>query len=290
MSIPESNNLFRGSDSQAILNYFLSRLHEGDLSSEEALAILGAVHAELGKGSFANPKIYKLYTSAMKSLQQSMPHVYDYVVSSWSREKNSESKSHEVPDTDSDEGDIEELNPKNNESGSDKGFAKVKAEEEIDNSEESLEEEEFDESEADQSEKAEEENNKSDLKDTGESSEEETGDDESEEKDDKVEDTQELNDENTDGSVEEIEASEAKENENDLSEEETKVEKNDEETSEESGSVEAISETDPESEKDEPNREEGTEEEENEWPETNESLPEEPPDVFGGEENPAPED
>ncbi len=83
MSISDSNAIFHRSDSQEILNYLNLRLKAGDLSDEEALAILSAVHAELGKGSSTDPRVYRLYNYTLKSLQQAMPSVYDYIVATW---------------------------------------------------------------------------------------------------------------------------------------------------------------------------------------------------------------
>lgn len=284
MSIPEPNNLFHSSDSQEILNYILSRLQEGDLSSEEALAILSAVHADLGKGSSANPKIYQSYTSVMKSLQQSMPEVYDYVVSTWGQERNSESKDLGVQYESFDD-DAGEVKPKNIAAGPEKDFNVIKIEEEIDDSEESPEAEESRESKIDLAVKVKEKNDESGLEET----EEEVEEDERQEKEDKAEDAQESNEANEDESVAKVETRENEESETDLSEEETEVEQNDSETIEESASEEAGKESIAESENVESNGEAGAEEE-IEWPEIEQPLPEEPSEGFSGEEDPTPED
>ena len=103
MSTPDNNSLFHGSGSQELLNYFFSRLQACDISLEEALAIMSAVYADLGKRSSTGPRLYQLYSGAMKSLQHSIPDVYDYVVSTWNRRNKSESTDVENRDSGHDE-------------------------------------------------------------------------------------------------------------------------------------------------------------------------------------------
>jgi hypothetical protein len=90
MSISDSNGIFHSGDSEELLNYVNLRLIAGDLSREEVLAMMSAVHAELGKGSTSDPRVYQLYSNTLKTIQQTMPTVYDYIVATWNRldEKN----------------------------------------------------------------------------------------------------------------------------------------------------------------------------------------------------------
>ncbi|MCL4530295.1 MAG: hypothetical protein M1282_12880, partial [Chloroflexi bacterium] len=81
--MPFSNDLFKDSGAKGILDYLQSRLDARDLSSEEALAMLGAVHEELSRGQPEDRSIYRDYSGFMEALHDEMPDVHDYVVSAW---------------------------------------------------------------------------------------------------------------------------------------------------------------------------------------------------------------
>jgi hypothetical protein len=83
MPLFDHDDLFRNSGPQEMLEYLQSRLDACDLSSEEALALLSAVHEELGHGKSAERSAYEAYSRFMESLRARMPEIHDYVVSSW---------------------------------------------------------------------------------------------------------------------------------------------------------------------------------------------------------------
>ncbi len=289
MSIPESNNLFHGSNSRQILNYFLSQLQAGDLSSEEALAMLSAVHADLGKGSLADPTVYQSYSSAMKSLQQLMPKVYDYVVSTWGREKKAESLDWEIQDTGFDEVDKDELKPNIFDADNKgKGFNGIKVSgDEFEKTEESPEAEELEEKETNPVDEGEEKV----VEPRQVATEEETEEEEVLQGENQAEEIQESIEGNKNESVEEVENDEPKVEEKDLSEEEQGLDENESESSEESAAEGIRDESVVESDKPGAEGEAGVEPEEKEWPEIEQPAPEATRDGFQGEENSAlPED
>src|SRR5512138_1603745 len=75
------------------LDYLWGRLQDRDLSEDEALALLSAVHSELSSRR-ADPKMYFAYSRFMESLSKDMPVVHDYVVANWvqSRRRGRETK------------------------------------------------------------------------------------------------------------------------------------------------------------------------------------------------------
>jgi hypothetical protein len=294
MSVPESNPLFRGSRSQDILNYFLSRLQAGDLSSEEALAIMSAVHADLGRGSPVDPRIYQSYSTAMKSLEQAMPDVYDYVVTTWSREKKTEISDRDQPDNEFNEIDnIGESMSKSHEAGSNIGSPDlgISDAEEKDDAGDSAEAEGVDEEKAHPDEEVETENDESNKNEIAE----ETETAENPEKDDEEQEGKEdLNEENTDGSVEEIETEDSTDEEKDVANENTGNEEIESESTEEPEKEEMTDEVGSGSEKGEGGGEgeseegEVAEQEETEWPEIEQLSPGESSEGFDGDENPIP--
>ena len=95
MSIPEFNDLFRDSSPQGTLELLFSKIEENDLSPDEALAMLSAVHNELGQEAAADTNVYQLYASFMKLLQHEKPDIYNHVVSSWNQRIKAESSKKE---------------------------------------------------------------------------------------------------------------------------------------------------------------------------------------------------
>ncbi len=79
----EHDELFHEAGPEEALNYLWGRLQDRDLSGEEALALLGAVHRQLGSERAGDPKVYFAYTRFMESLSREMPLVHDYVVARW---------------------------------------------------------------------------------------------------------------------------------------------------------------------------------------------------------------
>ncbi len=83
MPASEYNNLFNQTGPRSMLDYLQSHLAARDLSPEEALAMLGAVHEELNNPSNMDRGLYQKYSEFMESLRTEMPAVHDYVVSAW---------------------------------------------------------------------------------------------------------------------------------------------------------------------------------------------------------------
>lgn len=100
MSLFDHNELFRQSGPQGMLDYLQSKLEAHDLSSEEALALLSALHEELSRAKAADPRVYQAYSRFMDSLQKAMPKVYKQVVSTWdrSRDKSGDERAPEISD------------------------------------------------------------------------------------------------------------------------------------------------------------------------------------------------
>ncbi len=79
------NDLFHDSGLSGMLDYLSARLSAGDLTPDEALAMLGAIHEGLSSGDVADRSMYQQYSEIMRSLSQTMPEVHDFVVSEWSK-------------------------------------------------------------------------------------------------------------------------------------------------------------------------------------------------------------
>ena len=92
MSASEHNHLFNQTGPQSMLDYLQSRLAARDLSAEEALAMLGAVHEELNNPANADRGVYQRYSEFMESLRTEMPDVHDYVVSAWGQRGENKDK------------------------------------------------------------------------------------------------------------------------------------------------------------------------------------------------------
>ena len=92
MPASEYNNLFNQTGPQSMLDYLQSHLAARDLSAEEALAMLGAVHEELNNPAHADPGVYQRYSEFMESLRTEMPAVHDYVVSAWGQRGENKDK------------------------------------------------------------------------------------------------------------------------------------------------------------------------------------------------------
>jgi hypothetical protein len=87
MSIPNFNNLFKDSGSQEILDFLLSKIEANDLSPEEALAMISAVHEEMTEGTPADPKVFQSYNNFMKFLEREKPDIFEFVASNWKDKK-----------------------------------------------------------------------------------------------------------------------------------------------------------------------------------------------------------
>ena len=87
----DHNDLFHDSGLSGMLDYLSARLSAGDLTPDEALAMLGAVHEGLSSGDVADRSMFQQYSEIMRSLSQTMPEVHDFVVSEWSKRIGKES-------------------------------------------------------------------------------------------------------------------------------------------------------------------------------------------------------
>ena len=108
----EYNNLFGQTGSESMLDYLQSRLAARDLSAEEALAMLGAVHQELNNPANVDRAMYQKYSEFMESLRTEMPDVHDYVVSAWGQRgenKDTTDKEDERDDDNAEAGENSEL-------------------------------------------------------------------------------------------------------------------------------------------------------------------------------------
>src|SRR6266545_5518127 len=84
MPISENHrDLFFHSATSGKLDLFQSLLDSKDLTFEEALALLSAVHAELEQPKAHPSSMYIHYAEMVESLHQQMPEVHDQVVNVW---------------------------------------------------------------------------------------------------------------------------------------------------------------------------------------------------------------
>jgi hypothetical protein len=276
MSIPKFNDLFRDSGPQETLELLFSKIGANDLSADEALAMLSAVHNELGQGAATDIKVYQLYASFMKLLQNEKPDIYDHVVSSWNHKIKADSSEMNDWDTNNGESVASDSNLHGVEANSESGFGNVKVEEGGSNEDEEPQEPgEIEEKEINQSET---------IEKTGEEpesvkmDEEEPEEEESNQVDIKNEEAVQSENDKVDDRIEETETAEPQEEEKDPVEEEAEPEDNESE-SEGSDSNEVYDESTVESEKGEPEGEGEVEEDETEWPEIEQPQPDE---LFNG--------
>src|SRR6266540_377229 len=84
MTTPRNHrDLFIHSDISHKLDLFRSLLDSKDLTFDEALALLSAIHAELRHPKVHPSSMYIRYAEAVESLHQQMPDVHDQVVNAW---------------------------------------------------------------------------------------------------------------------------------------------------------------------------------------------------------------
>ena len=103
----EYNHLFDESGPRSMLDYLRSHLAAGNLSAEEALAMVGAIHEELTDPTKTDRGLYQDYSEFMESLRTQMPQVHDYIVSAWNQRggnKGGVNEGEERSDTDAEDG------------------------------------------------------------------------------------------------------------------------------------------------------------------------------------------
>ncbi len=98
----EYNDLFNETGPQSTLDYLQSRLAARDLSTEEALAMLGAVHEELNNPANVDRVVYQKYSEFMEALRVEMPEVHDYVVSAWKQRGENSAKMYKADEHEED--------------------------------------------------------------------------------------------------------------------------------------------------------------------------------------------
>ena len=202
MSIPEFNDLFHNSGAQEILDYLFSKLEANDLLPDEALAMLSAVHEEVGEGSGTDPKVYQSYNGFMKLLDREKPEVYEYVVSAWNQRNKTAFAEADNNETHIDEFDTSMSKSYSIEEKVDNRFEEVKKEAgESDEAKESQESEEIEEKETTQVEMIDDDGEE--LRD--DESEEETKDEEDDKKETNAEELEEPSDEKVDDRESELE-------------------------------------------------------------------------------------
>ena len=96
----QHSTLFQNSGPDATLDYLWSRLGSRDLSQDEALALISAVHRELSRSQAEDPSVYASYSRFMESLNRQMPVVHDFVVSRWSESRYTTRRSQPESDAD----------------------------------------------------------------------------------------------------------------------------------------------------------------------------------------------
>jgi hypothetical protein len=77
------DELFHEPGPEEAIHYLWGRLQDRDLSQDEALALLSAVHQRLSMRGGGEPGAYFAYTRFMESLSHEMPVIHDYVVAHW---------------------------------------------------------------------------------------------------------------------------------------------------------------------------------------------------------------
>ncbi len=277
MSIPEFNDLFRDSDPQGILELLFSKLEANDLSMDEALAMLSAVHNELGQRAVSDSKVYQSYAGFMKLLQHEKPDVYDYVVSSWNQRIKTNSSEENDGDTNIGESVTTDSNLRGIEANSEKGVGNVIVTEgEPIEKEEPQEPGEVEEKETNPLETIEKIGGEQESEKVDE---EEPEEEESDQEDIKSEEPVESDDDKVDDLVDETETDEPQEEEKEPSEEEAEPDDNETESEGEAATNEVNDESEAGSEKGGTEGEAGFEQEETEWPEIEQSQSD---DLFDG--------
>lgn len=84
--MPLSQNrheLFRHSNTMDKISMFRSLFISSELTQDEALALLGSIHADLRHLQGKDGSIYGQYAGVMGPFQNKMPDVYQYVTDNW---------------------------------------------------------------------------------------------------------------------------------------------------------------------------------------------------------------
>ena len=77
------NKLFHQSTTAETLTMLQSLVDTRDVQPDEALALLGSVHADLRQSKGKDGSIYARYAQTMESLRHQMPEVHQHVVVNW---------------------------------------------------------------------------------------------------------------------------------------------------------------------------------------------------------------
>jgi hypothetical protein len=279
-------NFFIDSGPQEILNYINLRIQAGDLTSEEALALLSAVHAELGNRFSVNTRVYLSYTRTMKSMQKALPEIYDYVVSVWSKKNKTNPISLENQLSNFNDDNLEESKPQFIDFERDITFSEMKTSAgELDETDEQQEQEELNENETDLNEKV----AQKEVDSGQEEQEEETMEDNIQENDKTVEVEREADDRIDGESERESEADESSKGDEEIYDSENVFEEKDkeptEEPMEEPEIKEIVNEAPDENDKRETGSGSSSDKAEMEWPEIEPPTTEIPLENLEGEDN-----
>ena len=86
MSISQNHHdLFQDSSALDKLNLFQSLLDAGSLTSDEALALLNTIHAELERPEGHDHSVYTRYAEVMESLRVKMPKIHEGISANWQK-------------------------------------------------------------------------------------------------------------------------------------------------------------------------------------------------------------
>ena len=77
------HELFRQSNTMDKISMFRSLFISSELTQDEALALLGSIHADLRQLRGKDGSVYAGYVRVMGPFQNKMPDVYQYVIDNW---------------------------------------------------------------------------------------------------------------------------------------------------------------------------------------------------------------
>jgi hypothetical protein len=79
----DHKELFRQPALSEVLSMVRSMLDTYDIESDEALALLGSIHAGLRHAKGQDGSVYARYAQTMALLQHQMPEIHQHVVANW---------------------------------------------------------------------------------------------------------------------------------------------------------------------------------------------------------------
>ena len=79
----DHKELFHQPATSEVLSMVRSMLDAYDIESNEALALLGSIHAGLRQAKGQDGSVYARYAQTMALLQHQMPEIHQHVVANW---------------------------------------------------------------------------------------------------------------------------------------------------------------------------------------------------------------